>query len=182
MKFRELFEMPERIQQEEIQMPWKSADTSKKLWAMKLRGVPGAMIACHPVKNNAKQRMIIAYMQVNGGYQAACGILAYPEGKAYRIDGVSTMNAFKGNNLAFNMYSTIAFDKGVAVISDDVQTDGGAAIWKKLSQQFPGHVGATEGEVEDAVDVTEWKDGDPFTHAFTRLVLSPTGFRSAQVA
>lgn len=188
MKLRQLFEMPERIQQEEVLMPWKSADTTKKLWTAKLRDVPGGMLACHPLKTGSNRRsMVIAYVKTDKGYQGAAAMLVYNsrEGgrEVIRIDGLSTLPQFRGQGIAYSMYVTMAFDKHLTVVSDDVQTDGGAAMWNKLSKMFPDNIGVFEDELEDAVAVGDWSDGDPFSHPFTKLVLSPTRFeKQKQVA
>lgn len=187
MKLRQLFEMPERIQQEEVNMPWQSADTSKKIWAVKLRDVPGGMLACHPLKRpSQRQFMVIAYMKTERGYEGASAMLVNVSRESgreiYAIDGLSTKENFRGRGIAYAMYTTMAFDKHLTVISDDVQTDGGAAMWNKLSRTFPDNVGVFEDELEDVVAVSDWKDGNPFTHPFTRLVLSPTRFEKQKQA
>lgn len=188
MKLRQIFEMPERIEQEEILMPWKSADTTKKLWAVKLRDVPGGMLACHPMKAGSQRRfMVIAYIKTDAGYQGAASMLVNLTREGGRevvgIDGLTTLPQFRGKGIAYAMYVTMTFDKNLTVVSDDVQTEGGAAMWNKLSRMFPENVGVFEDELEDAVAFGDWKDGDPFTHPFTRLVLSPTRFeKQKQVA
>lgn len=168
-------------------MPWKSADTSKRLWTIKLRGIADSILICHPMKRaNSSQRMIIAYTKTDGGYQATAAMLVRIQKAgahdAVYVEGLTTLPKFRGQGFAYNMYVTMVFDKGLAVISDDVQTDGGAAMWNKLAQQFPDHVGVFEDEVEDAVALDQWKDGNPLTNPFTQLVISPTPYKQSQVA
>lgn len=187
MKFKDLFEMPERIQSQEIQMPWKSADLTKRVWSAPLRDVPNAVLACHPMKQGSgRKHVVVAYVKTEKGLQAAGGMLVHMSksgsSMVVNVDGLTVLPAFRGKGIAYSMYTTMVFDKGFVVVSDDVQTDGGAALWNKLAHQFPDHVGAFEDEVEDAVALDQWKDGNPLTNPFTQLVISPTPYKQSQVA
>lgn len=178
--------MPERIAQQEVQFPWSKVNTKEKLWSTKLKGTPNGMLACHPMVGSAGQQAVVAYLQTEKGYQAAGGMLVHTSkasGQTYiEVAGLTVSSKARGNGLALDMYVTMVFSKGLNVVSDDVQTPGGSAIWRRLAQNFPEHIGVTDEEVDDAIPLNQWKDGDPFTHAFTRFVLSPTPFEQRAAA
>lgn len=180
MKYKDLFEMPERIAQQEVQFPWSKVNTKEKLWMTKLKSTPDGLLVCHPMVGSSAQQAIVAYLPTEKGRRAVAGMLVHTSnssGQTYvEVGGVTVSGKHRGKGLAYDMYVTMAFSKGLNVVSDDVQTPGGASIWRRLAQQFPENVGVTDEEVDDAVALDQWKDGDPFTHHFTRFVLSPAGF------
>lgn len=176
--------MPERIAQQEVTMPWNKVDTKQKIWSTNLKNNANGLLVCHPLIGGNGQQAVVAYLPTEKGRQAVAGMLVHTSkasGQTFiEVSGVTVAKQFRGQNLAYDMYVTMAFSKGLSVVSDDVQTPGGAGIWRRLARDFPQNVGVTEDEVDDAVSLDDWKGGDPFTHHFTRFVLSQAGFAKSQ--
>lgn len=169
MKLRQLFEMPERIAQQEVTMPWKSIDVQRTLFQSNMSN--GMSLKGHPLKSGP-QVAVLAYE--NG--KVVAGMLASMANKVIEVSGLLVSKAARGKGVALAMYETLAFKCGIAVVSDDVQTPGGAAIWKSLQSRYPEYIGVTDSEVSDAVAIADWTSSDPHTDHFTRLVLSPRTF------
>lgn len=177
MKLRQILEMPERIAQQEIQMPWKSIDTSKVLWTLPLIGNPDYTLKLHPLKTSNQQAVLLY-----GKAGVVGGMLVHAEGKVVEVSGLLVAKQYRGQGLAYSMYATMV-QNGITVVSDDVQTPGDAGLWKRLGQQYAGHIGVTDGEVDEAIAIEDWTKSDPLTDHFTRLVLSPKAFaRKAKAA
>lgn len=172
MKLRQIFEMPERIAQQEVTMPWKNIDTSKVLAQSPLEGsFPGYTLKIHPMKNGM-QSAVLVYAEKG----VVAGMLAHisKEGgrNAVEVSGLLVSKSSRGSGIALSIYMTLALKMGLTVVSDDVQTPGGAAIWKKIAGMYPSKVGVTDGEVSEAVPLDSRTDGDPFTNHFTRFTFS----------
>lgn len=174
MKLRQIFEMPERIAQQEIKMPWNQVNTKVTLWSSELQGsFPGMVMKCHPLQNKV-QHMIVVY--ADG--KPVAGMLAHlgKEGanSTVEVAGITVLKSNRGSGIALSIYLTLALKMGFVVVSDDVQTPGDAGIWKKIAGMYPKKVGVTEGEVSEVVPLDSWTEGDPFTNHFTRFVFSKT--------
>lgn len=174
MKLRQIFEMPERIAQQEITMPWKQVNTKVTLWASELQGsFNGMVMKCHPLQNGM-QHMIVVY--ADG--KPVAGMLAHlgKDGARNTVEvaGITVLKSNRGSGIALSIYLTLALKMGFVVVSDDVQTPGDAGIWKKIAGMYPKKVGVTEGEVDEVVPLESWTEGDPFTNHFTRFVFSKT--------
>jgi len=173
MKLRQLLEMPERIAQQELNFPWKAIDTTKTLFQSELWGsFPGMVLKGHPAKKGAgSQTAIVVYSE---GKVIAGMIANLTTGRiaAVEVSGLLVAKSNRGSGIALSIYLTLAFNLGATVVSDDVQTPGGAAIWKKIAGMYPTKVGVTDGEVDEAIPLNDWTQDDPFTNHFTRFVLS----------
>lgn len=172
MKLRQLLEMPERIAQQEISMPWKQVNAKVTLWSSELQGsFPGMVMKCHPLQNGV-QHMIVVYAEG----KPVAGMLAHlgkDRGKqTVEVAGITVLKSSRGSGIALSIYLTLALKLGFVVVSDDVQTPGDAGIWKKIAGMYPTKVGVTDGEVDEAIPLNDWTQDDPFTNHFTRFVFS----------
>ena len=169
---RQLLEMPERIAQQEITIPWQSINTTKTHFESVMVGTPEEyVLKCHPMKTGPKS-VILVY----SGRNVIAGmsiLLTFGANPTAEVSGLLVSKGARGSGIALSIYLTLVTRVGITVVSDDVQTPGGAAIWKKLSSLYPAKVGVTDREVADVMPLDQWTDGDPFTHHFTRLVFSP---------
>lgn len=182
MKLRQIFEMPERIAQQEVTMPWNNINTSKVLAQSELEGsFPGYTLKIHPMKNGV-QSAVLVYGQ-KGVVAGMLATISKPNGKtAVEVSGLLVSKSSRGSGIALSIYLTLAFKVGVVVVSDDVQTPGGAAIWKKIAGMYPAKVGVTEGELDEVVPLDSWTENDPFTNHFTRFVFSKTDIPKPEAA
>lgn len=172
MKLRQIFEMPERIAQQEVTMPWKSIDTTKTLFQTEMWGsFPGMVLKGHPLKNGAQSAILVyAEGKVIAGMLATISKVGTQH--AVEVSGLLVAKSNRGSGIALSIYLTLALKVGVIVVSDDVQTPGGAAIWKKIAGMYPAKVGVTDGEVDEAIPLDDWTQDDPFTNHFTRFTFS----------
>lgn len=170
MKITTLLEMPEIIPSQELIGKWmQQIDLSKRLWVVPLEGRRSDItLVCHPFKNATKravlayvdQRTVVAGMMIG---ETPLGPNTFCE--VYAVEVAPKM---RGSGIAQDMYVTLAMVRNYVIVSDDVQTVGGSAVWKRLATSYPGHVSATDGD--HIYDLDKWPNGDPFTDPDSRLL------------